>query len=72
MDELMERRGLSSRDEAYALLTRHVPLRRPASTDEVASAIAFLCAPEASEITGAMLKVDGGTSVVGAGSVGFG
>ena len=52
MDVLMGRRGLASRDEAYALLTRHVPLRHPASPDEVAAAIAFLCAPEASAITG--------------------
>ena len=71
MDELMQRRGLASREEAYALLTRNVPLRCPASPDDVAAAIAFLCSPDAAAITGTTLTVDGGTSVVGSGSIGF-
>lgn len=71
LDELSERRGLTSRDEAYALLTRAVPMRRPASPEEVAAAIAFLCSPDASAITGTVLNVDCGTSIFGAGSIGF-
>ncbi|WP_213454889.1 SDR family NAD(P)-dependent oxidoreductase [Rhizomonospora bruguierae] len=39
------------------------PAGRPGSPEEVAGAIAFLCTPVASYITGQMLVVDGGNSV---------
>jgi 3-oxoacyl-[acyl-carrier protein] reductase len=39
------------------------PVGRPGTPDEVAAAIAFLCTPAASYITGQMLVVDGGNSV---------
>ncbi|GAA1800348.1 SDR family NAD(P)-dependent oxidoreductase [Luedemannella flava] len=39
------------------------PMGRPGTPDEVASAIAFLCTPSASYITGQMLVIDGGNSV---------
>jgi 3-oxoacyl-[acyl-carrier protein] reductase len=39
------------------------PMGRPGTPDEVASAIAFLCTPAASYITGQMLVIDGGNSV---------
>ena len=42
MDELAKQRDCASRQEAYQK-TQHVPLRRPASPDEVAAAITFLC-----------------------------
>ena len=38
----------------------HVPLGRPATTDEIAIAALFLADPENSYITGHILTVDGG------------
>jgi 3-oxoacyl-[acyl-carrier protein] reductase len=39
------------------------PMGRPGTPDEIASAIAFLCTPAASYITGQILVIDGGNSV---------
>lgn len=64
MDQLMQLRGLASREAAYELASSQVPLRRPASADEVAAAIAFLASQDASAVTGAVLTVDCGATAV--------
>jgi NAD(P)-dependent dehydrogenase (short-subunit alcohol dehydrogenase family) len=41
-----------------------VPLKRPASVEEVARVVAFAAAPQASYVTGAVIPVDGGRAAV--------
>jgi len=43
-----------------AAFLKHVPLGRPATVDEIAEAILFLCAPANSYMTGHLMMVDGG------------
>lgn len=71
MDEFGGPRGLD-REAAYAEITRHVPARRPATSDEAAAAVVWLLSREAAYVTGAVLTVDGGTSVVDPGTLAFG
>jgi meso-butanediol dehydrogenase / (S,S)-butanediol dehydrogenase / diacetyl reductase len=73
-DEIMDRLGgreRISRDEAYALATSHVPLRRPAAPEEIAAVCAFLASDESSIVTGAVVPADGGASVVDLPTVAF-
>ena len=51
--------GGKFRDSVQKLLD-HIPLGRPATTDEIAHAALFLAAPESSYINGHTLVVDGG------------
>jgi NAD(P)-dependent dehydrogenase (short-subunit alcohol dehydrogenase family) len=50
--------------EIIELRESHLPLRKIGRPDEVAQAIMFLSSPEASQITGIDVLVDGGMSVV--------
>ena len=64
MEVLVEKHKLASIAEAYALVTKDVPLGRPASAEEVANAVCFLASGEAAMINGAILTVDGGAGTV--------
>ena len=46
--------------DLHARLLSHIPLGRPASTQEIANGALFLAAPESSYITGHILAIDGG------------
>lgn len=71
MRPLMERDGISL-DEAYALVTKDVPLGRPATAEEIAAVCRFLVSDEASIITGAVITADGGSAIIDAPTLAFG
>jgi len=50
-------------DEIVKEREQRVPLRRIASTDEVANVVAFLAGPASSYVSGATLTVDGGVTL---------
>lgn len=63
MEPLMAHYG-ENREAAYARVCADVPLRRPATADEIANVCRFLISPDASIITGAAIVADGGSSIV--------
>lgn len=52
--------GLGANAEQAASLRAHIPLGRTGKPEEIAAAVLFLVAPEASYVNGAILVVDGG------------
>ncbi len=71
MDDFALAAGLADRAEAYATVTRDVPLARAAEPAEIASVIRFLLSPDASYVSGAVLTVDGGSTAVDVPTIAF-
>jgi NAD(P)-dependent dehydrogenase (short-subunit alcohol dehydrogenase family) len=69
MDYVRTKHSLASIEEAYRLVTKDVPLGKPAAPEDVAAAVCFLASPEARMINGAMLTVDGGATTVSLGTL---
>ncbi|NVZ42560.1 SDR family oxidoreductase [Pseudomonas sp. 21615526] len=63
MQPLMDFHG-ETLQHAYDRVCADVPLRRPASAEEIARVCRFLASSDASIITGATLVADGGSSIV--------
>lgn len=57
--------GLMTNKEYYDEVISHTPIGRIAEPEEVARAIAFLCMPASSYITGQNIVVDGGFTIRG-------
>lgn len=73
VDDTEGMRRLTPTPEMKEQLTRAVPLGRYATKDEIAEVALFLCSPAGAYITGAVLVVDGGMSLLGSrGMGGFG
>lgn len=64
MQVLVEKHQLKNLAEAYALVTKDVPLGRPATPEEVAGPILFLASEDAAMVSGTYFTVDGGASSV--------
>jgi meso-butanediol dehydrogenase / (S,S)-butanediol dehydrogenase / diacetyl reductase len=59
MESLIEEKGIT-REGAYRLVTKHTPLRRPATAEEVASCCLFLACEESAIVTGTAMIADCG------------
>lgn len=56
--------SMGGREAAFAALAGRIPLRRLATPEEIAPAVAFLASDDASYLTGHALVIDGGSTIV--------
>ncbi len=64
IDTQIARDVVSGDEKAYAEIAKNVPIGRAGRPEEIASAVPWLCSPEASYVVGQALTVDGGMTVV--------
>lgn len=64
MEHIVAKYGLKSVEDAYALVTKDVPLGRAATAEDVANVVCFLASGEAAMVNGAVVTVDGGAGTV--------
>lgn len=64
MQHIITKHKLKTIQEAYTLVTKDVPLGRPASPEDVSNVIRFLASSEAAMVNGAVVTVDGGAGTV--------
>jgi meso-butanediol dehydrogenase/(S,S)-butanediol dehydrogenase/diacetyl reductase len=64
MDELAALGDGLDREQAYALATSEVPLRRAASAEDIANIVTFLASPLSAAMTGTTVMADCGAHVV--------
>jgi 3-oxoacyl-[acyl-carrier protein] reductase len=65
IDTAMMRSGLEAGVLDEDLMLRRIPMRRLGRVDEISAVAAFLASPAASYINGAVIAVDGGTTIDG-------
>jgi meso-butanediol dehydrogenase / (S,S)-butanediol dehydrogenase / diacetyl reductase len=70
MDALGEEKG-TDREAAYALASARVPLRRPGTPEEIASAVSWLASDDAAFATGTTVVLDGGNAIIDSSSMEF-
>jgi NAD(P)-dependent dehydrogenase (short-subunit alcohol dehydrogenase family) len=63
MQIVMDRENVSL-EEAYAIMSANTPLKRPATPKEVANVCSFLISEKSSAMSGSVVTVDGGSTVV--------
>jgi meso-butanediol dehydrogenase / (S,S)-butanediol dehydrogenase / diacetyl reductase len=60
LDEDYGRLSGAGPGQSWAAFVARIPLKRASSPEAIAAAVAFLCSPDADDITGHTLNVDGG------------